>query len=107
VWREQGDSLDLTVSATGRPAAIEIRSEAGRRLLVRYTAWKTVDGVAWPERLEIVEGEDAFEMALRVDRLRFETRPPAEWMALSLPASAERLDWRALKDIFARLGGRR
>ncbi len=106
LWLEGPDSLALALDARGLPVELELRSGAGRRVVVRYPAWNWSDGVAWPARIELEEGAGAFRATLRLDRVRFLAEPDPRWMALSIPAATERMDWGGLRDAFARLGSR-
>ena len=106
-WVEDGDSLVLDVDARALPAALAIRPASGRTLRVRYTAWQWIGSIAWPARIEIEDPDADVEVALRIDRVRFEPRPDPQWLALTVPASARHLDWPALREALARVGGGR
>jgi len=103
-WLEGTDSLAMALDGQGLPVSVELRSAGGRTLAVRYDAWNWSGGVAWPARLEFTAGSGAFHAELRLDRVRFLERPDPRWMALEIPAAAERLDWPALRDALSRLG---
>ncbi len=106
-WIEGADSLLLSVDERGLPAQVEIRPAHGANLAVRYPAWQWIEATAWPARIEITDEAAEVAIALRMDRVRFEGHPDPRWMALEIPATAERLDWKALKETLARVGGRR
>ncbi|MEO5618946.1 MAG: hypothetical protein ABIS67_14350 [Candidatus Eisenbacteria bacterium] len=105
-WLEGSDSLGLALDSRGLPVSVELRAGSGRRLRVGYPAWNWEDGVAWPARIELEEGSGAFRATLRLDRVRFLREPDPLWMVFAIPASAERLDWEALRGALARLGSR-
>lgn len=104
-WAEEGDSLTLDVDSKALPVAVALRSAEGRTLTIRYPAWQWIESTAWPSRIEIEDAAAGVEVALRVDRVRFEHQADPQWMVLVVPASAERLDWRSLKEALARMGG--
>jgi hypothetical protein len=104
-WVENGDSLDLEVASRALPEALTIRSATGRTLVIRYPGWQWSESTAWPSRIEIEDAAAGVEVALRIDRIHFEREPDPRWLALAVPSSAERLDWRTLKEILARMGG--
>ena len=104
-WAEAGDSLRLEVDAKALPLAIVLRSAEGRVLTIRYPAWQWIETTAWPSRIEIEDAAAGVQVALRVDRVRFEHEADPRWMVLVVPASAERLDWRSLREALARMGG--
>lgn len=104
-WAEAGDSLRLDVDARALPVEIELRSKEGRTLAIRYPAWQWIESTPWPSRIEIEDAAAGVEVALRIDRVRFERQADPQWMVLVVPASAERLDWRSLKEALARMGG--
>lgn len=104
-WAEAGDSLRLDVDAKALPVAIVLRSAEGRTLTIRYPAWQWIESTPWPARIQIEDAAAGVEVALRIDRVRFERQPDPQWMVLQVPASAERLDWRSLKEALARMGG--
>lgn len=104
-WAEGGDSLHLDADAKALPVAVVLRSREGRTLTIRYPAWQWIESTSWPSRIEIEDAAAGVEVALRIDRVRFERRPDPQWMVLEVPASAERLDWRSLKEALARMGG--
>ena len=106
-WAEGEDSLRMSVDVRGLPVDVEIRPARGAALDVRYTAWQWIESTAWPGRIEIAGDSARVRIALRVDRVRFTAHPDPQWMVLAIPASAERLDWRSLKETLARVGGRR
>jgi hypothetical protein len=105
-WLEGSDSLAMALDSRGLPVSVELRAGGGRRLTVGYPAWNWSEGQAWPARIEIEEGSGAFRATLRIDRVRFLPEPDPQWMALAIPASAERLDWEALRGAIARFGAR-
>jgi hypothetical protein len=104
-WVEEGDSLHLDVDAKALPVAVVLRSREGRTLRIHYVAWQWIESTSWPSRIEIEDAEAGVQVALRVDRVRFERRADPQWMVLEVPASADRLDWRSLKEALARMGG--
>lgn len=106
-WVEEGDSLQLDVDAKALPAAVTIRSARGGTLAIRYPAWQWIESTPWPSRIEIEDAAAGVQVALRVDRVRFERQADPQWMVLVVPASAERLDWRSLREALARMGGGR
>ena len=106
-WVEEGDSLELDLDSKALPVAVTIRSARGGTLAIRYPAWQWIESTAWPSRIEIEDAEAGVQIALRVDRVRFERQADPQWMMLVVPASAEHLDWRSLKESLARVGGRR
>jgi len=106
-WAEGADSLSMSVDSRGLPVQVEVRPAAGAALDVRYTGWQWVESTAWPARIEITDDAARVNVAIRMDRVRFAGHPDPQWMALTIPASAERLDWRALKETLARVGGKR
>jgi len=106
-WAEEGDSLRLDVDSKALPVAVELRSKEGRTLAIRYPSWQWIESTPWPSRIEIEDAAAGVEVALRIDRVRFERQADPQWMVLVVPASAERLDWRSLKEALARMGGMR
>ena len=106
-WVEGGDSLMLAVDSKALPVAMAIVSAEGRSLTIRYPAWQWIESTAWPSRIEIEDAAAGVEVALRIDRVRFERRADPQWMVLVLPASTQRLEWRALREALARMGGGR
>jgi hypothetical protein len=104
-WAEEGDSLRLDVDSKALPVAVVLRSTEGRTLTIRYPAWQWIETTAWPSRIEIEDAAAGVQVALRVDRVRFEHQADPQWMVLVVPASAQRLDWRSLREALARMGG--
>lgn len=105
-WIEGSDSLAMSVDASGLPAALDLRSAAGRTLHVTYPGWNWNGATPWPARVVVEDPSSGFRAELRLDRVRFQPKPDPRWMAMTIPASAEILDWTDLRDALARLGSR-
>jgi len=95
-WMERGDSLTLAVDAAGLPAWLRVR-RAGSELRVDYPEWGAWDGVRWPARIEVSEGDGGFHLTCRVQRVRFPARAEPGRMAVRMPADAERHEWWELR----------
>jgi hypothetical protein len=103
-WTEGGDSLMMSVGASGLPRDVELRDRAGHDYQVRYLAWTVEERTAWPARLEFEEGLGSLRMSCRVDRVQFFAQPDPRWLVLNIPARAERANWSTLRQALAGIG---
>jgi hypothetical protein len=104
VWTEGTDSLRMTVGASGLPQEIELHDRAGHDYRIRYLAWQLEQRTAWPQRLEFDEGLGSVRLSCRVDRVQFFAQADPRWLALSVPARAERATWSTLRRALAGIG---
>jgi hypothetical protein len=105
-WADGADSVAMEVDREGLPTEVELHDAAGRSVRVRYRGWTSEQRVLWPDRIEVEDGAGTLRLGCRVDRVRFYDRPDPAWLALTLPARAERVDWPALRRALERIGER-
>ena len=102
-WSESGDSLAMGVGTDGLPQRVRLWDDPGRSLEVRYPDWGWQSGQAWPERIEVVEGDRHWRVSCRIERFQFADRPDPRWLALSIPSGVERVDWSRLRRALERM----
>ncbi len=102
-WREGADSLTMRVDASGRPIGVRIE-RAGRTLVVRYSGWRKVRSLAWPTRVELLDGEGWFRVRTELQSLKAVNRVQPEWFELHIPSDAEHLDWQGVRERLAARG---
>lgn len=84
-WREDGDSLRLTVGSSGLPVSVVVQPRDGHPVLVRYEAWTSVEGTWWPSIARCVDEERGYEIRCRIQRVKFAGRIEPERLAIDLP----------------------
>jgi hypothetical protein len=104
LWREDADSLAVTVDEAGLPGAVRLwrGSSAGVRL--RYARWETTDGVAWPVSWSAVGEGGGPGVECRVERVAFPERPEAARLEVRVPPGAERVGADELRRLLGALG---
>jgi hypothetical protein len=103
-WREDGDSLAVTLDAAGLPAGAWWRREGGPRARVRYTRWETTDGVRWPMAWSLDGGGGGPGLECRLQRVAFASRPDVARLAVRLPDGAALLDADGARRLLGALG---
>jgi len=103
-WSEEGDSVALAVDESGIPVWARLGRDARRGVMTRYERWESTDGVAWPVAFQVRELGGAFELACRLDGLRFAPAPARPRLAVRIPPGADVLGRERLRDLLEHLG---
>ena len=96
-WRQGADSLSLRVDGASRPLELLIQRD-GRRVSIQYAGWRAVNGIDWPTRMELTDGEGWLRMRTELQALRSNRRLSDDAFLLRTPPDAERLDWQHVRE---------
>jgi hypothetical protein len=89
-WREGGDSVVVAIGASGLPRQVRYLHPGMSALLVTYSAYQTVDGVAWPAKVVVTDADGSFELTARLRRARFDANIQGVPVWPELPADTRR-----------------
>jgi hypothetical protein len=104
-WMEAGDSVTLHIGGAGVPRRIRVQRAGRGSLSAEYESWSLVQGVLWPALVEFADGPRTVVVTCRFNRVRFQSAPNPDRLAVRIPASAKRLSWAELRQRFERLFG--
>jgi hypothetical protein len=103
-WREDGDSLAVTVGEDGLPGDARLWRDGSAGVGVRYTRWEVTDGVAWPMAWSLESAAGGAGLACRMERVTFPARPDPGRLTVKIPADAERVGPAELRRLLGSVG---
>ena len=104
-WRQGADSLSMRLDGASRPLELRIQS-SGRTMSIQYAGWRTLNGVDWPTRMELTDGDGWLRLRTELQALHSNRRLADDAFLLPSPPDAERLNWQQVRDrLRAREGG--
>jgi hypothetical protein len=106
-WREDADSLAVTLAADGLPREARIWREGPAGARVRYARWEATDGVRWPVSWSLEALPDGPALDCRLEHVAFAALPDPTRLVVRVPAEARRVGAEEARRLFARLGLRR
>lgn len=89
-WTDGPDQIELEVGRSGLPVSVRLR-RGGGEVLVRYIRWSRADGVDWPVRVAVTDGQKRVEVTWALERVRFRERPAPDQLTVRIPEGAERM----------------
>jgi hypothetical protein len=103
-WREGADTLVLAVGSAGLPVRAAVLRPGRGEVRALYQGWSYVDGVTWPARIELSDGDGDFRLDLKNTRTQFPARLDRERFAVRIPEEADTLTLDELRRLIERLG---
>ena len=101
-WREQDESWALWVDAMGRPRRLElVRDE--RSLSVVYPQWRGAGLGAWPQRIELSDGDGWVHVRLDMEATHHAKASRPSWFAVSIPEEVTPMELEDLKRVIAKV----
>ena len=101
-WTDGPDRIELEVGRSGLPVSVRLR-RGGGEVLVRYIRWSRVNGVDWPVRVAVTDGQQRVEVTWALERVRFRDRPGPDQLTVRIPEGAERMTGRDLLRVWEHL----
>jgi hypothetical protein len=105
-WREADAAWQLRLDRTGRPREVRLE-QTERSIVVGYPQWRGKREKAWPQRIELADGEGWVRARLDVESASHAKRAHDSWFAMSLPDDVTPLELDDLKRALARVRGSR
>jgi hypothetical protein len=105
-WREADEAWTLWLDRWGRPRELKfVRDE--RSLRVGYPQWRGAGKAAWPQRIELADGDGWVNVRLDMEDTHHAKSSRASWFAVSIPEEVTPLELEDLKRVIARVRGAR
>ena len=101
-WSEQDASWRMRLDRAGRPRELTLTQDA-RSIVVGYPQWHGTGEHAWPQRIELADGEGWVRARLDVENKFHAKHAHDSWFAMSLPEDVTPLELHDLKRMLARV----
>lgn len=103
-WVQSGDSVAMTIGASGLPAQVDLFQPQGFSVRALYRGWDRASGTPWPAHIELVDPEHDVVMTCRASQLRFGDEVDLNRLKVHWPRGLTPLSLAELRVALDRLG---
>jgi len=103
-WREEDEAWTLWLDRMGRPRQLELERDE-RSLHVAYPQWRGAGLGAWPQRIELADGDGWVHVRVDMEGTHHAKASRPSWFAVSIPQEVTPLELEDLRRVIARARG--
>jgi hypothetical protein len=101
-WREDDEAWTLWLDRMGRPRQLQFERDE-RSLRVLYPQWRGAGAGAWPQRIELADGDGWVHARLDMEDTHHAKSSRPSWFAVSMPDEVTPMELEDLKRVIAKV----